>query len=292
MDAYAPTGTDPNVSIWDLGSDPLAWGKQRAQMIRTLIPALPARALSDNERYARLTNGFQSLLNEYVRAVAIGAKYVGGQYRYHDHVGDPNARAPYVNVPKAKQQEALAFLTEYGFGEKAFDFPPELLQKLGANHWLHWGQDVQFQGRLDYPLAEQVGNAQRAMMAQVLHPMLFARMRDAELKFGSKDVLTIPEYLGALTNAVWSETASPRNVSTMRRELQRNYLEMMRQLAIGDVPRLPADARSVARAQLSSTKSRLDARLAAGGLDAYTRAHYAESSARIARILDAQLEAK
>lgn len=290
--AYAPAGTDPNVSIWDLGADPLAWGKQRAGLIRSLIPTLPTRALSDNERYARLTNGFQSLLNEYVRAVAIGAKYIGGQHRYQDHVGDPDARAPFVNVPKARQQEALAFLAEYGFGEKAFDFPPELLQKLGANHWLHWGQDVAFQGRLDYPLAEQVGNAQRAMMGQVLHPMLFARMRDAELKFGSKDVLTVPEYLGGLTSAVWSEAASPRNVSTMRRELQRSYLENMRMLAIGEVPRLPADARSVARAQLAGTKSRIDARLSAGGLDAYTRAHYAESSARIARILDAQLEAK
>lgn len=292
IDAYPPAGTDPSVSTFDLGADPLAWARQRAGMIRSLMPTLPSRALSDNERYARLTSGFQSLLNQYVQAVAIGAKYVGGQHRYHDHVGDPGARAPFVNVPKAKQQEALAFLTEYGFGERAFDFPPELLQKLGANHWMHWGENVQFQGRLDYPLAEQVGNAQRAMMGQVLHPMLFARMRDTELKFGSKDVLTIPEYLGALTGAVWSETSSPRNVSTMRRELQRSYLEYMRQLAIGEVPRLPADARSVARAQLASTKSRIDARLSAGGLDAYTRAHYAESSARIARILDAQLEAK
>ena len=292
IDAYPPAGVDPTVTTNDLGADPLAWGKDRAKFIRALIPTLPSRALSDNERYARLTNGFQSLLNEYVRAVAIGAKYVGGQHRYQDHVGDPNARAPFVNVPRAKQKEALAFLTEYGFGEKAFDFPPELLQKLGANRWAHWGENITIQGRIDYPLAEQVGNAQRAMLAQVLHPMLFARMRDAELKFGAKEVLTIPEYLGELTAAVWSEADAARPVSGMRRELQRNYVEGMRMLAIGDVQRLPADARSVARAQLAGVKRKLDVRLSSGaGLDAYTRAHYAETSARIAKVLDASLQA-
>lgn len=292
IDAYPPSGGDPTTTPNDLGADPLAWGKARAQMVKGLIPTLPTRALSDNERYARLTNAFQSLLNQYVQSVAVSAKYIGGQYQYRDHVGDPGARAPFVNIPKAKQQEALAFLTEYGFGEKAFDYPPELLQKLGANRWAHWGQDITYQGRIDYPLAEQVANAQRAMMGQVLHPMLFARMRDAELRFGASQVLTIPEYLGAMTSAVWSEADAARNVSGMRRELQRSYIEAMRQLSIGEVPRLPADARSVARAQLTSTKRKLDARLAAGGLDSYTRAHYAESSARIARILDAQLEAR
>jgi hypothetical protein len=283
---------DPLTTPNDLGGDPLAWGKQRAQMIRTLIPTLPSRTLSDNERYAKLTNGFNSLLNQYVQAVGISTKYIGGQHQYRDHVGDPNGRAPFVSVPKAKQQEALAFLTEYGFGEKAFEFPPEVLQKLGANRWAHWGQDITYNGRADFPLAEQVANAQRAMMMRVLHPMLFARMRDAEIKFGASQVLTIPEYLGSLTSAVWSEAASARNVTGMRRELQRSYVEYMRLLSIGEVPRLPADARSVARAQLASTKNRIDARLAAGGLDAYTRAHYAESSSRIARILDAQLEAR
>ena len=82
-------------------------------------------------------------------------------------------------------------------------------------------------------------------------------------------------------------------MSGPRRELQRGYIDEMQELAIGAVPRLPADARSVARAQLASVKRRIDARLAAGtGLDAYTRAHYAESSARIAKVLEAGLEAK
>lgn len=292
IDAYPPAGVDPTVTPFDLGADPLGWAKGRAQLIRGLIPSLPARALGDDERYARLTQGFQALLNQYVQAVAIGAKYVGGQYQYRDHVGDPSGRPPFVNVPKAKQQEALSFLAEYGFGEKAFDYPPELLQKLGANRFAHWGENFTYQGRIDYPLAEQVAGAQRAMLTQVLHPMLFARIRDAELRYGQSQVLTTPEYLGQLTNAIWSEAAGGRNVSSMRRELQRTYVAMMGELAIGDVQRLPADARAVARAQLASVKRRLDTRLAAGGLDDYTRAHFAESSARIGRVLNAEMEAK
>jgi hypothetical protein len=292
-DARGPGALDPTVNVFDLGADPLAWGKQRAALIRELVPALPDVVLTDNARYADLTAAFNLLMNQYVQAVGTAVKYIGGQYQYRDHVGDPDGRAPFVNVPKAKQREALAFMNDAAFAERAFEVPRTVLSRMGANRWAHWGETNTYNGRIDYPLSEQVIGVQRALLTQVTQPLVFARIRDAETKFGAAEVLTIPELMSSLTQNIWSEVATggARNIPANRRELQRAHLERLSQLVLAPAPRTPADARSVARYQLATLKGQIDSRMAAGaGLDAYTRAHLSESSARIREVLDAGLD--
>jgi hypothetical protein len=172
--------------------------------------------------------------------------------------------------------------------------PREVFAQLGANRWSHWGENNTFNGRIDYPMHEFVLGAQRTLLNRVTDPFVFARIRDAETKFGSAQVVSIPELMSRLTGAVWSEVTSggARSIPAQRRDLQRAWLDRVETLAIGEVDRLPADARAVARAELVSLRRRIEARRAAGGTDAYTRAHLAESSARIEAILEAGLEAK
>ena len=129
-----------------------------------------------------------------------------------------------------------------------------------------------------------------------MNPFVFARIRDAESKFGAEKVLTIPEFVRGLTGSIWSEVydgnagGAARNVKATRRDLQRLYVDRMSDLVIGTPERMPADARAVARYQLVDLKRRVDARLSSGAaLDAYTRAHLSESSARIGKVLDASL---
>ncbi|MFQ5691402.1 MAG: peptidase M43, partial [Gemmatimonadota bacterium] len=112
-------------------------------------------------------------------------------------------------------------------------------------------------------------------------------------KFGSENVVTIPELMDALTGKIWSEVGTGRSISASRRDLQRAYIDAMTQLIVKPRPRTPADARSVARWQLGELQGRIDAALEGGaGLDAYTRAHLAESRARIHKALEAGLEAE
>ena len=294
-DARGPGALDPTVNPFDLGADPLAWGKERAALIAALWPSLPQRVLADDRRYADMTDALNTLLGQYVQALATGVKYIGGQYQYRDHVGDPNGRPPFVPVPKAKQREALEFLETSAFGENAFDVPRDVLARLGANRWTHWGEDNTYNGRIDYPLHELVLGAQRSLLAQVMNPFVFARIRDAESKFGAEKVLTIPEFVRGLTGSIWSEVYEggahgAGNVTATRRDLQRLYVDRMSELVVGNPERMPADARAVARYQLIDLKRRVDARLASGAaMDAYTRAHLSESSARIGKVLDASL---
>jgi hypothetical protein len=288
-----PGALDPSINVYDLSDDPLAWGKERAAIIRGLWPTLPANVLADNTAYYELTQGFNQLMNQYAQAVAPAVKYIGGQYINRDHQGDPGGRLPFENVPRAQQREALDFVIASVFAANAFDLPQEVLARFGANRWFHWGSNTTYNGRLDYPFHEQAVGFQTAMLTQLLQPFRLARIRDGETKFGQANVITIPELYDAVTRAIWEESwsAPGRNTGAMRRDLQRAYVDAMTRLVLDPAPRTPADARSVARFQLKDLSRRIGQRLAPpASFDAYTRAHLEESKARIDKALEAGLD--
>jgi hypothetical protein len=78
-------------------------------------------------------------------------------------------------------------------------------------------------------------------------------------------------------------------ISSIRRNLQRAYLKRMSQLALGQTS-APDDCQTVAYAELGNLKSRID-KLVGGDvkLDTYSKAHLQETSARIAKVMDARM---
>jgi hypothetical protein len=283
---------DPTINTYDLSDDPLAWGAQRAGIIAGLWPRLPDYALADNASYYELTSAFQALLREYARALAPAVKYIGGQYINRDHVGDPNGRMPFQNVPIAKQREALALLVDRAFDADAFEMPRPVLERLGSNRWLHWGESNTFGDRLDFPFHEEILDLQSSLLDQLLGPSRLARIRDAETKYGQASVVTIPQLMDAITTAVWSELEGTgvRNIGAMRRDLQRAYTEDLIGLIVQPAEGTPADARAVARLQLRRLGDRIERRVAsAASLDAYTRAHLEDIGAQIRKALAAEM---
>jgi len=98
--------------------------------------------------------------------------------------------------------------------------------------------------------------------------------------------------MGTLTNSIWSEiwTAPGTNISSNRRDLQRAYLDEMIKIVTDAPSDMPADARSVARAQLTDVNNRISRRLTPPyNFDAYTEAHLREVKARVEKALDAGL---
>lgn len=290
-DAGGAGALDPTVNTFDLGQDPLTWARGRAALIQSVFPNLPRYALADNGRYGEMTDAFNLLMNQYARSLVVGVKYIGGQYVNRDRVGDPSGRQPFVPVPPAKQREALSFLNQYGFGEQAFAIPPSVLASLGANRWSHWGNNSTYaDGRIDFPYTTMVLGAQRALLNQLTAPATFAKMRDAEMKFGAANTISTPELLGELTRAVWSETYAGRSATGMRRELQRAYVDRLTDMVARRNDALPGDARAAARQSMVDLRARITSALASGRVDAINRAHLTESRARIDRALSAGLD--
>lgn len=292
-DARGRGALDPTVNVWDLGDDPLTWSKDRCALIHSLWGRLPQKVLYDNQPHYELTNALSTLLVNYARSLAPAVKYLGGQEVNRDHVGDPGQREPFVATAKERQLEALQHIVDGGFSEESFAVPTEVLTKLGPNRWSHWGNTNTVMGRIDYPLHELVLSVQRGLLSQMTHPFRFARISDAEQKFGAENVLTIPEMMDAISRAVWSEvwSGSARNVPSMRRNLQRLYVDHITGILTNPEERMPADARAVARMQLREVRSRVDRALSnSSGIDDYTRAHLVEVSERLEKALDAGLE--
>jgi len=227
-------------------------------------------------------------MNEYARALAPAVKYIGGQYMNRDHVGD--GRDPFVNVPKAKQLEALQLLVDRIYAEGALTLSPEVLQSFGVNGYAHWGTTRTIRGRYDFPFHARTLELQSSVLDQILNPSRLARIRDGETKFGTGQVATIPEVLGSLTHAIWSELGLG-TISADSRDLQRAYLDAMAGLVVNPANRTPADARAVARWELAQLRVRIDA-AQLGASDGYTQAHLFEALARIDKTLEAGLEAE
>ena len=279
---------DPTINTYDLGADPLAWGAERSALIRDLLPRVPEYALQENSPFVHVTNAYTQLMSEYARAVAPAVKYIGGQYMNRDHVGD--GRDPFVNVPKAKQLEALELLIDRIFAEGALAVPPEVLQSFGVNGSSHWGTDRTTAGRYDYPFHSRTLGLQSSILNQILNPSRLSRIRDAETKFGADQVATIPEVMASLTTAIWSELGLG-TISADRRDLQRAYLDTMARLVVSPASGTPADARAVARWELAQLRDRIDS-AQSQALDGYTRGHLFEALARVDKTLDAGLDAE
>lgn len=292
-DARGASAIDPDINVYSLSEDPLAWGRDRANMIREMLPLLPDIAVDDNMPYYEVTDLFQSVFFQYARALAPTVKYIGGQYQYRDHAGDPNGRMPFEAIPLEKQQEALNTIVEYAFAADAINLPQDVFQQFGANRWSHWGQSNTYQGRIDYPLHRTMLGVQTSLLSQLLNPTRLERVRDTEVKFGEANTVTIPQLMSAVTEAIWSEawTSPGTNINSNRRDLQRTHLDEMIALVTDAPSGTPADARSVARFTLQNLHERLERRLAPPTFDfnVYTRSHLIESKERIERALSAGL---
>jgi hypothetical protein len=297
---FGSFGIDPTVSRYDQTDDPLGWARDRVGLIDSMFDSLETRIVASGEAYPRLRNAFTDLLSARWYATLVASKYVGGVITSRDHRDDPGARPPFVNVPAAKQREALAFVTQAGFGEGAYRFRPELLSRLAPERWMHWGSNP-VGDRIDFPLHEWALSQETGLLNQLLDPSVLARLRDAELRAADeKSVLSIPDLFDALTSAIWAEAGyrpdgraprAPRNTGSVRRDVQRLYLANLIRLVVNPLPDTPEDARAIARQTLTELGTTIDRALARPGvqLDAYTRAHLADSRDRIDQALAAEL---
>ncbi|MBX7074901.1 MAG: zinc-dependent metalloprotease [Pirellulales bacterium] len=289
---------DPLVNRYDLGKDPLEYAKLRSKLIGDLWPTLVEKTSKDGEGYQRVTQAFGVLLRQYGLANFFASRFVGGVNVNRDHKGDPNGRAPFTIVPVEKQREALALLETQVFNDKPFQFPPELYNHLATSRWSHWGTNEPL--RVDFAVHEVIGMWQELILSKLMSSLTLERVHDAELKVAAdQDALTTVELLDRLTKAIFAEVDAlpageftPRKpaISSLRRNLQRKYLTQLADLAMGN-SFAPADCQTVAYAQLGSLQERINKLIEGGAkLDPYSQAHLKETSARIKKVLEAQLE--
>ena len=289
---------DPLSNRFDMGKDPVAYAKLRAQLIGELWPKVIEDVTKDGDGYQQARRAFGILLGNHGQAMYFASRFVGGLYVTRSHKGDANGQPPFVVVDAAKQRKALTLVEEQVLSDKPFQFPPALYNHLAASRWNHWGTDVPL--RTDYPVHEVIALWQERILSQLLSPLTLERLHDSELKVpADQDALTTAELLQRLTKAIYAEVDkmpegefSNRKpaISSLRRNLQRIYLKRLAALAMNDSG-APQDCQTLAYAELNGLESRITNLLKANPkLDDYSRAHLDESASRIRKVVDARLQ--
>jgi hypothetical protein len=218
---------------------------------------------------------------------------------HRDHRGDPGARDPFIPVSGAKQRDALKFVQENILSDTAFSFPPELLRKLAADRWMHWGND-RVMSSVDFPLYQKVLSIQSVAINQFLNNSTLSRIQNNIPKAAANDKpLAMSEVFRSLTDGIWIDVANaPKqakkdvNLSIIRRNLQRKYVQSLSDLVLnaGGI----SDGKSLARMHLKEIQKNIVVVLADKTLiiEDASRAHLDECQERIQKVLTASIQSR
>ena len=301
---------DPYNNTYDLGSEPLKYGQDRVALAADLLKELDQNIVKDGESWARLRIAFSTLLNQYGNASYLAASYIGGHIISRDFKGE-GSRDPVIPVSGDKQREALRFITEKIFSDRAFQFSPALLRRLTTELWMHWGNDsLNMMGSVDFDVFSRILAIQRISLNKCFNGAVLARIQNQELQSNpGSNPMRISEIFGTLTEGIWSEVKKAEEdqsikISTIRRSLQREHLQKLCAIVLGggrrsigdsygyvilmggDGGSAPADARNLARLHLESIAKRIK-NIIEDKMDDSTRAHLNECLIRINKVLAA-----
>ncbi len=283
---------DPTVNAWDNSGNVLLYSQWQLDNSRQLWDLINKRFPSDDESYSDVSERFGTVLGNYFQNLYFATKYIGGQSFYRVRASEGDKRLPFAPIPVEEQRQALATLQKYVFAEDAFNFPPELLNKLAPSRWRHWGSNPRV-GRLDYPIHDLVLFMQTSVLVDLLSGDRLSRLKDIELKMPADKVLTIPELFDTLQSGIWTEVLKAKNqeikISSLRRGLQREYLGLLTGMVLrgNESKGLPEDARTIAWYKLKQLDEKLKS---VDSKDEYTKAHILETRDRIKKVLDARIQ--
>lgn len=217
-------GVDPRAMIFDLSSDPVAYGIQRCELVKERTGRLLKEYPRQGESYQDLLQAYVSLANEAGNALVAISRYVGGVYVDRAFVGQEPDGKPYVPVDKATQQKAMAALAKFAFAPDAWVAPADLLAHLQQQR-----RGFDFSKEDELPkLHDRIFKVQRAILDHLTHPDVQQRILDSSL-YGNQ--YTLREMMTDLTNAIFA--GDDKGLSAVRLNLQSDYLDRLIRIANG-----------------------------------------------------------
>lgn len=257
-------GMNPDVNIYDLSSDPVAYAAARCDLVARILPTLPATYAGEGaENHAEVRKAFLTLTAEYATQLGIMTRQIGG-IRYHRARPDQLDGAPLQPVAREDQEAALSALRTYAFGPEAFSAEAEVYaylqdQRRGFGY---------FGAPEDPKIHARVLTAQKRALDHLLHPRVLQRMIDAAA-YGNEYALD--RYLDDLKAAIFEDDLNG-SVNTFRQQLQSEFTRRL--IAVyEDEKRYDPIARAQAFYVLTQLKRELLSAPRADGMTTAHRAH-------------------
>jgi Met-zincin/Domain of unknown function (DUF5117)/Domain of unknown function (DUF5118) len=271
-------GIDPAVNRSDMTNDPLAFYAKRVAIIQEMWNKLQARTFAPGESQEMLRRNVDRGIGQLGVVTNLAAKYVGGLSVLRDRAG--SGRTPLTPIAAGEQKRALKLLTDALFSVDSLQFKPEFVSRLVLDPFAT--RDALFADRgmpsIDFSISNRLLSLQRAALAQITTDSVAQRLIDTPDKLNNPaEALTLNELYTTLNNAIWSELDNGRDISTARRNLQRELLKGQ----VGALTRAsgstPAEARSLQRLHSKQLLAKIEAALKKPNLSVPVRAHLDEA---------------
>jgi hypothetical protein len=284
MYRYLPQGglgvSDPRAQTEDMGDDPVRANTYGMANLRRIVPNLVAWTTKDGEDYSDLAEIYGEALGQWNRYVGHVLTVIGGvevDLKTADQDGPV-----YSGLPRARQKEAMAWLTREVFETPTWLNDPGILELIGPAR----GGPASLSSR------------QAGILNRLLDPRRMAILSEMEA-MQPGNVYPLAEFMDDVRDAVWGSLDEVSALHGYRRALQRAHLERLEYLMTeqpasnafqGAAPDLSrSDVRPLVRAQLVELKD--DVESAARRIrHRLTRAHLEDIVVRIDAILEAEEE--
>lgn len=204
-----PATIDPTVLTENVGNDVLAATTLGLKNLDRVIDKLVPATSRTGEDFTLLQDAYKAVLQH--RGLWFGAvvKQVGGVVE--NRILGGREGESFTRVPADRQREAVKFLLD-----NAFWPPRKLLSPELVNRFKYVG------------VADEVMNQQKALLSSLLSGRRFRQLQDAEVVKGEKAYSALV-FFSDVQEGIWAELKeSQSTIDVLRRALQRNYLEHLK----------------------------------------------------------------
>jgi hypothetical protein len=250
----------------DLGDDAIKAGLYGIKNLKRIMVQLPEWTKTPNEGYGNLKNMYSALLGQFGQYASHVAANVGGVYITTRTVEEKGEQ--FIPVPRARQKQAVAFLTEQVFQTPQWLMNKDITGKLGIG-------------------ATDVTSVGASTLGGLLYRALFLQF-DNIRKFGAVNAYSISEFFNDVKKGVWGELATGSTIETYRRDLQTAYIGtmigMIREPADKPVSNTQAELIALGRLHLAELQKEIKVAIARN-TDIVSKAHLQFANERIENAL-------
>jgi hypothetical protein len=261
-DARPPYGSDPRVSLWDDGENPLDFLRTQSAVRRVAIKNFGERNIRPGEPITLLQERFVPMYFFHRFALNGTAKAIGGMEYANAVRGD--AQQATRPVAYRQQMDALRLMVD-ALNPEALAIPDTVLTLMSPNATSVSPGVELFQSRTR-PAFDELGAAQT--LSEMIVDMILQRDRAARLvEFATRGAgphLTLGGTIDALVKATWDGSAPSPKLAAIQRVTQRTVANKLLLMAAdsesaGQVRAMAelkiADLRTKARGNLAAAKT-------------------------------------
>ncbi|MGB2385053.1 MAG: zinc-dependent metalloprotease, partial [Flavobacteriales bacterium] len=212
-------GMNPDVNIYDLSSDPVAYASERCELVNDLLPEIIAEYGGDDQNsFHEVRRAYLTLTGEYITQLGVMTRQIGG-VRYNRAHPSQQTEAPLQPVSEADQLAAMKALKKYAFAPNAFEAAESVYGYLQSQR-----RGFGFFAQPEDPkIHSRIASAQRNALNHLLHPRVLQRITDAT-EYGN--TYRLDEFMDDLTEAIFNADLRS-SVNTVRQQLQIEYVKRL-----------------------------------------------------------------